>query len=69
RKVKGDLTYVVIQQSQLIREFAQMRIQVIDALPTASTGSVNSMQVQPTLRERIRQEQASDEFIRTIDAK
>ncbi|CAA0837925.1 Unknown protein, partial [Striga hermonthica] len=30
---------------------------------------VNSIQVQPTLRERIRQEQASDEFIRTIDAK
>ncbi|CAA0819333.1 Unknown protein, partial [Striga hermonthica] len=28
-----------------------------------------SMQVQPTLRERMRQEQASDEFIRAIDAK
>ncbi|CAA0811151.1 Uncharacterized mitochondrial protein AtMg00860, partial [Striga hermonthica] len=55
--------------SQLIREFARMRIQVIDALSTASTGSVNSMQVQPTMRERIRQEMASDEFIRTIDAK
>ncbi|CAA0820115.1 Uncharacterized mitochondrial protein AtMg00860, partial [Striga hermonthica] len=69
RKVKGDLMYVVTQQSQLIHEFARMQIQLVDALSTASLGSVSSMQVQPTLRERIQQEQASDEFIRTIDAK
>ncbi|CAA0824998.1 Uncharacterized mitochondrial protein AtMg00860, partial [Striga hermonthica] len=53
----------------LSRKFSRMQIQLVDALPTASLGSVNSMQVQPTLRERIRQEQASDEFIRTIDGK
>ncbi|CAA0811792.1 Unknown protein, partial [Striga hermonthica] len=69
RKVKGDLTYVVTQQSRLIQEFAQMQIQVVDALSTAITGSVSSMQVQPTLRERIRREQASDVFVRAIDAK
>ncbi|CAA0841698.1 Uncharacterized mitochondrial protein AtMg00860, partial [Striga hermonthica] len=69
RKVKGDLTYVVTQQNHLIQEFARMQIQVVDALPTAMSGSVSSMQVQPTLRERIRREQASDEFVRAIDAK
>ncbi|CAA0824488.1 Uncharacterized mitochondrial protein AtMg00860, partial [Striga hermonthica] len=69
RKVKDDLTYVVTQQSQLIQEFARMQIQVVDALPTAITGSVSSMQVQPTLRERIQWEQASDEFVRVIDDK
>ncbi|CAA0840475.1 Unknown protein, partial [Striga hermonthica] len=41
----------------------------VDALPTAIWGSVSDMQVQPTLRERIRREQASDEFVRVIDAK
>ncbi|CAA0830166.1 Uncharacterized mitochondrial protein AtMg00860, partial [Striga hermonthica] len=68
-KVKGDLTYVVTQQNQLIQEFAWMQIQVIDALLTAISGSVSSMQVQPMLRERIQREQASDKFIRAIDAK
>ncbi|CAA0816896.1 Uncharacterized mitochondrial protein AtMg00860, partial [Striga hermonthica] len=66
RKVRGDLTYVVTQQSPLIQEFARMQIQAVDALPTAISGSVsasiNAMQLQPTLRERIRREQASDEF-------
>ncbi|CAA0837884.1 Unknown protein, partial [Striga hermonthica] len=50
-------------------EFARMQIQVVDALPTSITGSVSSMQVQPTLRERIRREHVSDEFVRAIDAK
>ncbi|CAA0811865.1 Uncharacterized mitochondrial protein AtMg00860, partial [Striga hermonthica] len=69
RKVKGDLMYVVTQQSQLIQEFAQMQIQVVDALPIVISGSVSSMQVQPMLRERIRREKAADEFVRIIDAK
>ncbi|CAA0827452.1 Uncharacterized mitochondrial protein AtMg00860, partial [Striga hermonthica] len=35
QKVKGDLTYVITQQSPLIHEFAQMQLQAIDALPIA----------------------------------
>ncbi|CAA0813633.1 Uncharacterized mitochondrial protein AtMg00860, partial [Striga hermonthica] len=73
RKVRGDLTYVVTQQSPLIQEFARTQIQAVDALPTAISGSVsaivNSMQLQPMLRERIWQEQASDEFVRVMEAK
>ncbi|CAA0827948.1 Uncharacterized mitochondrial protein AtMg00860, partial [Striga hermonthica] len=69
RKVRGDLTYVVTQQSPLIQEFARMQIQVVDALPTAISGSVSAMQIQPTLRERIRWKQASDEFVCVMDAK
>ncbi|CAA0841472.1 Unknown protein, partial [Striga hermonthica] len=73
RKVRGDFTYVVTQQSPLIQEFARMQIQAVDALFTAISGSVSAsvsaMQLQPTLRERIRREQASNEFIRVMDAK
>ncbi|CAA0833176.1 Unknown protein, partial [Striga hermonthica] len=73
RKVRGDLTYVVTQQSPLIQEFAQMQIQAVDALPTAISGgvsaSISAMQIQPTLRDRIRWEQASDEFVRVMDCK
>ncbi|CAA0830863.1 Uncharacterized mitochondrial protein AtMg00860, partial [Striga hermonthica] len=35
RKVRGDLTYVITQQSPLIQEFARMQLQAIDALPIA----------------------------------
>ncbi|CAA0825696.1 Uncharacterized mitochondrial protein AtMg00860, partial [Striga hermonthica] len=38
RKVKGDLTYVITQQSPLIHEFARMQLQAIDALPIAVSG-------------------------------
>ncbi|CAA0819881.1 Unknown protein, partial [Striga hermonthica] len=73
RKVTGDLTYVITQQSPLMHEFARMQLQAIDALPTAVSGStsasVSAMQLQPTLRERIRREQASDEFVRVMEAK
>ncbi|CAA0808114.1 Uncharacterized mitochondrial protein AtMg00860, partial [Striga hermonthica] len=40
RKMRGDLTYVITQQSLLIQEFARMQIQLVDALPTAITGSI-----------------------------
>ncbi|CAA0824502.1 Uncharacterized mitochondrial protein AtMg00860, partial [Striga hermonthica] len=73
RKVRGDLTYVITQQNPLIQEFARMQLQAIDALPIAVSGStsasVSAMQLQPTLRERIRREQASDEFVRVMEAK
>ncbi|CAA0830780.1 Unknown protein, partial [Striga hermonthica] len=43
------------------------------ALPIAVSGSpsasVSAMQLQPTLRERIRREQASDEFVHVMEAK
>ncbi|CAA0822272.1 Unknown protein, partial [Striga hermonthica] len=69
RKVTGDLTYVITQQSPLIHECARMQLQAIDVLPTAVSGSTSAMQLQPTLRERIRREQASDEFVRVMEAR
>ncbi|CAA0827995.1 Unknown protein, partial [Striga hermonthica] len=38
RQVRGDLTYVITQQSPLIHEFARMQLQAIDALPIAVSG-------------------------------
>ncbi|CAA0833519.1 Uncharacterized mitochondrial protein AtMg00860, partial [Striga hermonthica] len=70
QKVRGDLTYVITQQSPLIQEFARMQLQAIDARPTVIvSASVSAMQIQPTLRERIRREQASDEFVRVMEPK
>ncbi|CAA0840163.1 Uncharacterized mitochondrial protein AtMg00860, partial [Striga hermonthica] len=69
RKVTGELSCSITQQSHLFRDFAQMQIQVAESLPTEITGSVSSMQIQPTLRDRIQREQASDQFIRAIETK
>ncbi|CAA0819578.1 Uncharacterized mitochondrial protein AtMg00860, partial [Striga hermonthica] len=42
RKVRGDLTYVITQQSPLIQEFARMQLQVINSLPIAVSGSTSA---------------------------
>ncbi|CAA0810068.1 Uncharacterized mitochondrial protein AtMg00860, partial [Striga hermonthica] len=69
RKVKGGLACCITQQNQLIKEFARMQIEVVRTLPKEVTGRVNSMRVQPMLRERIRKEQSFDQFIREMEEK
>ncbi|CAA0827382.1 Unknown protein, partial [Striga hermonthica] len=70
RKGKGELTCMITQQRQLIHEFARMQLEVVGSPPKLPVvGGIRAMRMWPTLRDRIRRDQAFDEFIRSMGAK
>ncbi|CAA0819684.1 Uncharacterized mitochondrial protein AtMg00860, partial [Striga hermonthica] len=70
RKARGELTCMITQHSQLLREFARMQLDVIESLPTMPVvEGVRSMRVWPMLRDRVRRDQSVDEFVRSMRAK
>ncbi|GER31042.1 polyprotein [Striga asiatica] len=70
RKGKGELTCMITQQRQLIHEFARMQLEVVESPPKLPVvGGVRAMRVWPTLQDRIRRDQAFDEFVRSMGAK
>ncbi|CAA0832654.1 Uncharacterized mitochondrial protein AtMg00860, partial [Striga hermonthica] len=70
RKRKGELTCMITQQHQLIHEFARMQLEVVKSPPKLPVvGGIRAMRMWPTLRDRIRRDQAFDKFVRSIGAK
>ncbi|GER51815.1 polyprotein [Striga asiatica] len=70
RKVRGELVCSITQQRQLIHEFARMQLEVVESPPKLPVvRGIRAMRVWPTLQDKIRRDQAFDDFVRTIGAK
>ncbi|CAA0830070.1 Unknown protein, partial [Striga hermonthica] len=70
RKERGELTCMITQQCQLIHEFARMQLEVVESPPKLPVvGGIRALRMWPTLLDRIRRDQAFDEFVRSMGAK
>ncbi|KAK6122569.1 hypothetical protein DH2020_043688 [Rehmannia glutinosa] len=62
RKNSGDLMSMIMEQEQLIKDFVNMRIDVV-VPPTSSKAIISAMVAEPTLRNRIKDAQTKDKFL------
>ncbi|XP_022868589.1 uncharacterized protein LOC111388143 [Olea europaea var. sylvestris] len=65
RKTGSQLTVLPTVQKHLIRDFEKLRLKVITP-PTQTTARIRSFMIRPTLRDRIKETQNKDPFLKKI---